>query len=102
MKSVFLLFTAGFLALVILPGTGTAQTATLNPGFETYTMQHWTGTDSTYVVTLGSSTLGMVSYCLRKFPGTPDNNGAVSQSVHLLAGQTYEFRANIASKYCST
>jgi len=52
--------------------------------------------------TLGIASLGMDNYCVRKYPGTPSNNGAITQDVYLVAGNVYDFSANIASKYCST
>jgi hypothetical protein len=37
------------------------------------------------------------SWCIRRMPGTPNNNGSIEQEVHLVGGVTYEFSAAIAA-----
>jgi hypothetical protein len=54
------------------------------------------------MVVVGPASLGMDYYCVRKYPGSPSNNGALEQDVHLLGGVTYVFSADIAAKYCSS
>ena len=96
-------FSVGMLAFTVFSGLPLqAQNAVANPFFSTYDLQHWTATDPTYSCILGDTNLGMDYYCLRKYPGLPSNNGAMTQQVHLVAGNTYEFSANIAVKYCSS
>ena len=78
-----------------------AQNAVVNPYFSTMTLQHWSGDDPSLTCAPGNLQLGLDWYCLRKNPGSPDNNGTVTQDVHLFAGNTYTFTANIASSfYC--
>jgi hypothetical protein len=76
-----------------------AQNAVANPYFSTMNMKHWTGDDPSLICVPGNINLGMDWYCLRKNPGSPDNNGTVTQDVHLIAGYTYQFSANIAAVY---
>lgn len=101
MRKLIIGFSMGMLAFTVFSGLPLhAQNAVANPFFSTFDLQHWTATDSSYSCMLGSTNLGMDYYCLRKFPGFPSNNGAITQQVHLVAGNTYEFSANIAAKYC--
>ena len=103
MKKLTLLLIFGGLTFTALSGlTVMAQNTVVNPLFQTGDMQYWDGSDSSLAVLVGPATLGMDYYCLRKFPGNPSNNGAVTQQVHLIGGTNYKFQANIASKYCST
>jgi hypothetical protein len=51
-------------------------------------------------VTTGPQYLGMDFVCLQKFPGLPDNNGSVTQKVHLIKGHTYNFSDSIAAQFC--
>lgn len=102
MKRVLLCLSMGVLVFMVFGGLEVqAQNAVANPFFTTMDLQHWTATDPSYTCVV-STNLGMEYYCLKKFPGTPSNNGAIKQDVHLIAGNTYEFSANIASKYCSS
>jgi hypothetical protein len=92
----------GVLALLVFSGLEVqAQNAVANPFFTTMDLQHWTATDPSYKCIVKTNQ-GMEYYCLQKYPGTTLNNGAIKQDVHLISGNTYEFSANIASKYCSS
>ena len=99
MKRVFLL--AGILAVLLAPQLS-AQNAVCNPQFSTFDIQHWVGTDPTYEVAIGPQYLGMDYMALKKRPGASANNGSITQEVHLIAGHTYDFSANIAAQYCSS
>ena len=77
-----------------------AQNAVVNPQFSTMDLQHWAGEDPRMYVATGPQFLGMDFVCLEKFPGLPDNNGSVTQEVHLIKGYTYRFSASIAAQYC--
>jgi hypothetical protein len=93
----------GALALVFFTGPpAAAQNAVVNPCFTTSDFMKWTHSDPTYSCVPGNSSWGMNFYCARKNPGAPSNNGSIVQSVHLIAGYTYEFSANIAAKYCTS
>lgn len=103
MKRMIMLFILGGFVFIAFSGFSLmAQNAVVNPLFQTQDMIFWTGDDPTLMVVPGDAKLGLDSYCVRKYPGGPDNNGAITQQVHLIGGITYNFRANIASKYCST
>jgi hypothetical protein len=98
-----MLFLAAGLVITVLSGDPVfGQNAVLNPLFQTSDLLHWTGTDPTLNVVTAPPNLGLEKYCCRKLPGTPSNNGSLTQQVHLLGGHTYSFSANIAAKYCST
>ena len=77
-----------------------AQNAVVNSQFSTLDLQHWEGKDPLMHVATGPQFLGMDFVCLQKFPGFPDNNGSVTQDVHLIEGHTYQFSACIAAQYC--
>ena len=103
MRKMIMLLTFGGLVFAALSGSmSSAQNVVVNPLFQTGDMQYWNATDPSYLVMVGNSKLNMEYYCLRKYPGTPSNNGAVTQQVHLFGGTTYKFQANIAAQYCST
>ena len=76
-----------------------AQNAVCNPFFNTKDLQHWSGDDPTLIAGPGNAAWGVEYYCARKNPGSPDNNGSMTQDVHLIAGYTYLFSANIAAIY---
>jgi len=100
MKKMLLLWMGACLAAVLLPAPSLeAQNAVCNPFFSTTDMTHWTGTDPSIIVVPGSLQMGLDWYCLRKNPGTPGNNGSVTQSVFLIGGVTYQFSAAVAASY---
>jgi hypothetical protein len=101
-KACIFLFLGAFALVFFIGPPAKAQNAVANPCFTTTDLQHWSYEDPTYACVPGNSSLGMTLYCARKNPGSPDNNGAMEQQVHLIAGNTYEFSANIASKYCTS
>lgn len=76
-----------------------AQNAVCNPIFSTTNIQHWTCDAPSIAVVYGNPSWGMTMYCCRKNPGLPDNNASLFQDVHLIAGYTYQFSANIAATY---
>ena len=93
----------GGLAFTAYAGlTASAQNAVVNPLFQTGDLQYWKGNDSSLKVIPSPANLGMTGYCVRKWPGLPDNNGAVTQQVHLLGNTTYKFQARITAEYCSS
>jgi hypothetical protein len=94
----FLVF-GGLAVFCLFSSPVMAQNAVCNPFFSTLDMQHWEGDDPSYMVFPGSAQWGMDWYCLVKNPGTPDNNGGITQEVYLLEGVTYQFNAPIASSY---
>ena len=103
MKRVLLFFLLAGLVLTVYSGEPlSAQNAVLNPYFQTNDLLHWEGNDPSLMVVTGPPNLGLEGYCCRKFPGTPSNNGTLTQKVHLLKGHTYNFSASISAKYCST
>lgn len=95
-----------FLGIVVFAALSSpelvGQNAVCNPIFQTQNLQHWNNLDPTLAVVTGPSNLGMDGYCVQKYPGTPSNNNSMTQEVHLLAGFTYDFSADIAAKYCSS
>jgi hypothetical protein len=101
MKKIPLLVNAFFLVFVAFSGPLIfAQNAVVNPQFSTLDLQNWEGLDPLMYVATGPQFLGMDFVCLQKFPGLPDNNGSITQEVHLIKGYTYWFSANIAAQYC--
>ena len=103
MKKALVFAALGAFVLLVLPSpSAMAQNAAVNPEFQTYNLQNWEGDDPSLMVITGKASLGMDSYCCKKRPGTPNDNGAISQMVHLFQGCTYEFSANIAAEFCSS
>lgn len=103
MKKQFLPLLMGAMLFAALSGMPLyAQNAVVNPLFQTADMQYWTGTDPSYGVLFVPPSLGLDQYAMRKMPGTPDNNGSVTQQVHLIGGFTYQFSADVVAKYCSS
>jgi len=80
-----------------------AQSTVANGIFSTQDLLHWVNTDPSVAVAPGSGTLGLEGYCIRKNPGSPNDNGSITQAVHLVGGVVYNFSACIASLYtCSS
>ena len=89
----------GAALIFICTGTLGAQEIAFNGDFETKAyapMWTLTGGNANTTVAYYSTVAGKYSYCLRRMPGTPNNNGAIEQQVHLMAGVSYFFNANIA------
>ncbi|MHC4941787.1 MAG: hypothetical protein ACYTG7_02085 [Planctomycetota bacterium] len=82
------------------PSQVTAQDMAFNGDFETGSYSHgWSlfGGNTSTTVALFQTKLGVNSLCLKRMPGYSTNNGGIEQDVHLIAGQTYLFFANIAT-----
>lgn len=96
----FRLILLGGLVLIGLSGTLLqAQNPVCNPYFSTMDLIHWDGDDPSLTCILGNTNWGVDNYCCKKSPGSPYNNGSITQEVHLMAGWTYQFSANIAATY---
>ena len=98
-KSMWLLTMGGLAFACLLCSPASAQNPVCNPFFSTMDLTHWDGTDPSLTCIPGSQDWGMSLYCCRKNPGPPSNNGSITQEVHLLGGETYDFSANIAVTY---
>ena len=91
---------AGALFLGFSGASLEAQNTLVNPYFSTGDFLGWNKTpDTTLKAVPGNASMGMEWYCARKSPGTPTENGNISQDVALIAGQVYDFSANIAAAY---
>jgi hypothetical protein len=92
-----------FLSTVVLATPLTAQEIVINGDFETESYSPmWTlfgGNKHTEIATF-ETVLGQNSTCLMRRPGSPDDNGGITQQVHLFGGMTYKFSANIAAAEC--
>lgn len=96
-----LLFTA-FCALCCATPL-TAQEVVFNGDFELESATPaWTYVGGNLHTTMATfeTVLGQPSYCLKRRPGTPSDNGGIEQQVHLFAGMKYSFSANIAAEEC--
>ncbi|MBU0755981.1 MAG: hypothetical protein KJ645_12630 [Planctomycetes bacterium] len=98
-KMVWLTLIGGLVLYGLSGSSLQAQNAVCNPFFSTTDLQHWTSDAPSIAVVYSSPDWGMLQYCCRKFPGLPNNNASLYQEVHLFAGYTYEFSANIAASY---
>ena len=93
--------TAAFVVLSTIPLR--AQEVVFNGDFETESyspMWTLTGGNLHTEIAVFQTVLGQNSNCLKRRPGTPDDNGGIQQQVHLFAGITYKFSANIAAEEC--
>ena len=93
--------TAAFLVLFATPLT--AQEIVFNGDFETESyspMWNLTGGNLHTEIATFETVLGQNSTCLKRRPGTPEDNGGIGQLVHLFGGMQYSFTANIAAEEC--
>ncbi|MFH2001784.1 MAG: hypothetical protein ABIK28_19015 [Planctomycetota bacterium] len=104
MRKICMWAVLGALVMTCITGAeAIAQNAVVNPFFSTQDLTGWTGTDPSLKSAGGSASLGLDWYCCYKNPGTPNDNGSISQELYLLGGRTYDFSANIAAAYyCSS
>lgn len=106
MKTMFLPILIGVAVVILIsPCELRGQGAVLNGDFETqdYTpLWTLTGGNTFIQVVHEESTAGNDSWCIKRTPGTPSNNGGIQQSVHLIGGVTYVFDADIVSKWCTS
>jgi hypothetical protein len=97
---------AGLLALLALflpQGEVAAQTTTPNGDWELHELGPWNlvGDNGNQLVTLYDvNGDGKLSWCWRRKPGLdagqPFSNGGCAQDVYLVAGEVYEFSADLA------
>jgi len=90
---------------VLFNSTLDAQNVVFNGDFETTSYSPmWTlsGGNVNTQMAFFATKLGAPNYCIKRRPGPPSNNGALQQDIHLLAGETYIFSADVAADYCST
>ena len=82
-----------------------AQQVVYDGDFETGSFAPaWTlfgGNTYTQIVTFQTK-LGQTTLTMKRRPGTPNSNGGIKTQVHLMAGTTYLFSADVASQYCSS
>ncbi|MFH1999480.1 MAG: hypothetical protein ABIK28_07355 [Planctomycetota bacterium] len=103
MSRMLMFLLLGGLVFTAFSGTPlAAQNLVENSLFATGDLTCWTTEDSTPIVVVGNTTIGMSYYCCRKNPGAPNDNGSIEQEVLLNGGTTYVFSADISAKYCST
>ena len=94
-------------ALIAFSASGVlnAQEIVFNGDFETksYT-PFWTLNGGNVHTELDwfQTVLYQTSFCLKRMPGPPDDNGGIEQSVYLVQGISYVFNADIAAQYCSS
>ena len=100
MRKRYLFMLAGAAALLLgLTGTVQAQDVVYSGDIEMGDFTGWTLTGGNahskviewQVVQLKNS------FCVKRRPGTPSDNGAIEQNVHLVGGVTYAFSADIAA-----
>jgi hypothetical protein len=85
---------------LLCPGPAAAQDMIFNGDYQTGSYSHgWTlfGGNANTIVALFQTKIGVNSLCLKRMPGYSNNNGGFEQDVHLIAGTTYKFFANIAT-----
>ena len=101
MKKSITLACWGAAAILLLYAPGLqAQEAILNGDFETASITPpWTLTGGNTNTTIATfQTVSSVnSLCLKRMPGSPNNNGSFEQQVHLIKDVMYLFRADIAA-----
>ena len=105
MKKTFRLASLGVAVLFLCSSPLAAQEMVFNGDFElgTYSpMWTLTGGNAYTKIAYFQTKLGLNSLCLKRQPGTPSSNGGIEQSVHLIGGVMYVFKADIASQYCSS
>jgi hypothetical protein len=89
----------------LLASFAAAQEVAFNGDFETGDHAHgWTLTGgNAHTTTVEFQTVQYKkSLCLKRRPGPPNDNGGIQQELHLFAGITHVFSADIASQYCSS
>ncbi|MHC4943984.1 MAG: hypothetical protein ACYTG7_13295 [Planctomycetota bacterium] len=104
MKKFWLCFGVAGVAL-LFASFAAAQEVVFNGDYETGDYVHgWTltGGNAHTVVAKFQTVQYQNSLCLKRRPGTPNDNGGIQQELHLFEGITYVFSANIASQYCSS
>lgn len=95
------IFTAAVFAVCVTPLT--AQEVVYNGDFETETLtSYWalTGDNQHTEIATFDTVQMQFSPCLKRRPGTPDDNGGIAQKVHLFGGMKYHFTADIAAQEC--
>jgi hypothetical protein len=56
-----------------------------------------TGGNAHTQIAMFQTVIGVNSLCLKRRPGTPNDNGGIAQTVHLMEGVVYHFGADIAA-----
>lgn len=101
MKKQFVLGCLGAATLFfVCTGSLSAQETVFNGDLETKAyspMWTLTGGNAHTTVVNYPTVAGIYSYCVRRMPGLPNDNGGIEQQVHLMGGVTYLFNANIAA-----
>jgi len=80
-----------------------AQDMILNGNYELEALGPWImtgGNTHTSVVKNDVTGTGNDSWCLEREPGTPNDNGGITQDVLLIGGVTYDFYADIKYNSC--
>lgn len=99
MKAVLFGAVSCALLLFLLPGSLSAQSMTANGDFELEELgDHWTlygNNDKQNVIEYDVSGNGL-SWCNKWKPGSNQGNGGFTQEVYMIAGQEYQFDADIA------
>lgn len=98
-KTIYLMVLAALLWVCLPASPAQAQNTVANALFSTQDLLHWTISDPSAKTGPGAAALGIDWYAMRKSPGVPNDNGSMTQEVHLVGGVTYNFSANIASVY---
>lgn len=85
--------------IFISTGSLNAQEIVFNGDFETKAyspMWTLTGGNAHTTVAYYQTVVGEYSYCMRRMPGLPNDNGGIEQQVHLMEGDSYLFSVDIA------
>lgn len=94
---------AALFLLLLAPGMAYGNNVVPNEGFELQELGLWVMTGDngwTNLKEYDTNGDGTESWCWKRKPGLdggqPFGNGGLEQSVHLIAGVTYEFNADVA------
>jgi len=86
--------------LFLLAGGLTAQSMVANGDYDLEELgDHWTlygNNDKQNVILYDVTGDGKTSYCNKWKPGSNQGNGGITQEVYMIAGQEYQFDADIA------
>ena len=103
MKLIFGIGAAALFLLFLAPGAVLGQNVVPNGDFELQDLGLWEMTGDNGWVKIKDYDVngnGQITWCWKRKPGLnsgqPFGNGGLKQDVHLIAGVTYEFNADVA------
>lgn len=100
MKWVKLFACLSAVTLIFISGTPSqAQNIVFNGDFETESITpKWTltGGNANTTVAKFQTVSGVYSWCMKRRPGSPNDNGGIEQDIHLIENVNYLVEVNVA------